>query len=265
MPPIGDLVAGSLSRRREKGVAARPLVAKLSASVLRLAAALLFLIPCVGPGGGVVATATNDLDFAPTGAAYRNPDSRLVGSSAAPHDDSLPLTNFDDSALCLNAQAAASPDQLVDSGRRWALLKSSHQSVTQGVSLRPADDLFAPNTRMSGSTTVGQPDHASSNMRKFSAKNPEPGYYDVVGHGSPHEIAGMSPAQLADRIRDASGGQNIRLLSCQAGCPTGNFAQELADNLGVRVMAPTTDIGASNTGKTLTIFDGGEWRWFDPN
>jgi hypothetical protein len=60
-------------------------------------------------------------------------------------------------------------------------------------------------------------------------------------------------------------GQNIRLLSCQTGCPTGTFAQELADRMGVRVMAPTTDIGASGRGKTLTVFDGGQWRWFDPN
>lgn len=69
---------------------------------------------------------------------------------------------------------------------------------------------------------------------------------------------------MAAKIRSASGGQNIRLLSCQTGCPTGNFAQDLSNELGVRVMAPTTDIGASNRGNTLTIFDGGEWRWFDP-
>jgi hypothetical protein len=29
-------------------------------------------------------------------------------------------------------------------------------------------------------------------------------------------------------------------------------------------MAPTTDIGASGSGKTLTIFDGGEFRCFIP-
>jgi hypothetical protein len=134
----------------------------------------------------------------------------------------------------------------------------------RGTSTTPNSSANATNTRMSGATTVGETDLATSNMRKFSTRNPEPGYYDVVGHGSPNDVAGMSPGRLADQIRTSSGGQNVRLLSCQTGCPSGTFAQDLADDLGVRVMAPTTDIGASNTGKTLTIFDGGEWRWFDP-
>ncbi len=136
---------------------------------------------------------------------------------------------------------------------------------SRGTSTTSSRSFIATNTRMSGATTVGETDLATSNMRKFSTNNPEAGYYDVVGHGSPNDLAGLSPGQLADRISGPAGGQNIRLLSCQTGCPTGTFAQDLADNLGVRVMAPTTDIGASNTGKTLTIFDGGEWRWFDPS
>jgi hypothetical protein len=117
--------------------------------------------------------------------------------------------------------------------------------------------------RMGGST-IGGVDHATSNMIKYSNKHPEAGMYDVIGHGSPNDIAGRSAAEVADRVRAASGGQDIRLLSCQTGCPTGTFAQDLANALGARVKAPTTDIGASSRGNTLTIFDGGEWRWFSP-
>jgi hypothetical protein len=102
-------------------------------------------------------------------------------------------------------------------------------------------------------------------MQKYSDKNPAEGYYDVIGHGTPGSIEGRSAAEVADRIRVASGGQNVRLLSCQTGCPTGNFAQDLADRLGVRVQAPTSDIGASGRGNSLEFFDGGEWRWFDPS
>ncbi len=94
-------------------------------------------------------------------------------------------------------------------------------------------------------------------MQRYSQRFPEEGYYDVIGHGSPSDLAGRTPAELADHIRVASGGQNIRLLSCQTGRPAGDFAQSLADDLGVRVTAPTTDIGASGSGKTLTIFDEG--------
>lgn len=102
------------------------------------------------------------------------------------------------------------------------------------------------------------------NMQRFSARNPEEGYFDVLGHGCPNDIAGYSPAEVAEKIRPLSGGQDIRLLSCQTGCPRGSFAQDLANEMGVRVMAPTTDIGASGSGKALTVFDGGKWRWFDP-
>lgn len=48
------------------------------------------------------------------------------------------------------------------------------------------------------------------------------------------------------------------------GCPSGSLAQDLADELGVTVLAPTTEVGASSTGKTMTIFDGGRWLWFEP-
>lgn len=120
-------------------------------------------------------------------------------------------------------------------------------------------------TRMGGSATFGGMDAATKNMIRFSERNPMEGYYDVIGHGSPSSLSGMSADELAAKIASSSGGQNIRLLSCQTGCPSGTFAQDLANRLGVRVMAPTTDIGASGSGKTLTVFDGGQWRWFDPN
>lgn len=106
---------------------------------------------------------------------------------------------------------------------------------------------------------------AIKNMEKWSARHPEPGYYDVIGHGSPHDLAGMSAAELADKLRPGLGGRNVRLLSCQTACPSGSFAQDLANELGVRVQAPTTDIGASGSGKSFEFFKGGEWAWFDPN
>jgi hypothetical protein len=117
--------------------------------------------------------------------------------------------------------------------------------------------------RMGGSSTVGGMDKAMQAMMKYSAKNPEGGMYDVIGHGSPNAIAGRSAAEVGDRIGAASEGQDIRLLSCRTGCPTGSFAQDLANNLGVRVKAPTADIGASSRGNTLDMFGGG-WRWFSP-
>jgi hypothetical protein len=75
----------------------------------------------------------------------------------------------------------------------------------------------------------------------------------------------MSADELAAKIAVSSDGWDIRLLACQTACPSGSFAQDLSNRLGVRVTAPTTDIEASGRGKTLVIFDGGEWRWFEPS
>ena len=82
----------------------------------------------------------------------------------------------------------------------------------------------------------------------------------MIGHGSPNDLAGMSARELAAKL---PGGQNGRLLSCQTGCPSGTFAQDLADEMGVRVMAPTTDIGASGSGRTIVMLRG-EFRCFIP-
>lgn len=115
-----------------------------------------------------------------------------------------------------------------------------------------------------GRSTFGEYDHATQAMNKYSARNPESNTYDVIGHGSPDTINGMSVAEIGPSIKSLSDGQDIRLLSCWTGAPSGTFAQGLANYLGVRVKAPTTEIGASNSGKTLTIFDGGVWKWFEP-
>jgi hypothetical protein len=122
-------------------------------------------------------------------------------------------------------------------------------------------------------TTVQTVGPAAPNPDAMSAYLPQTHHAAAGGHWSGrHQAWTLSspPAsayanELASKISAGSGGQNIRLLWCQTGCPTGTFAQELADRMGVRVMAPTTDIGASGRGKTLTVFDGGPWRWFDPN
>jgi hypothetical protein len=102
------------------------------------------------------------------------------------------------------------------------------------------------------------------NMIRYSERYPMDGYYDVIGHGLPDSVVGMSASELAKKIGPATQGQNVRLLSCLTACESGTFAQDLADELGVTVLAPTTEISASGKGKTLTIYDGGEWRWFNP-
>ncbi len=70
----------------------------------------------------------------------------------------------------------------------------------------------------------------------------------------------LSPGEAASVIRSTPswGGQDIRLLSCSTGCPSGNFAQGLADELGVAVRAPTVDFYVNSRG--VPVLDpGGTW------
>lgn len=50
--------------------------------------------------------------------------------------------------------------------------------------------------------------------------------FDVIGPGSPNDIAGRSAAEVADSIRAASGGQGIRLLSCLMGVVYSGLGQQ---------------------------------------
>lgn len=105
-------------------------------------------------------------------------------------------------------------------------------------------------------------DKAIQNALKVPA---EPGYFDVIGNGTPTDVSGLSPSELADQIESNPGwgGQNVRLLSCSTGCPSGTYAQDLANDLGVTVQAPTTDVWVSSRG--VIHFDpGGDWAYFSP-
>lgn len=95
-------------------------------------------------------------------------------------------------------------------------------------------------------------------------QNVEPinGYEDFAVHGVPEEslveyetttgeMVRYNAKEAADMIREDPSyqGGNIRLLSCGAGASRSGFAEELAKELGVEVLAPT---------ETLWVADNGE-------
>lgn len=88
------------------------------------------------------------------------------------------------------------------------------------------------------------------------------GYEDFSIHGVPgaalveHETTNgrweqYTASEFGDMIRNdpAYHGGNVRLLSCGTGAKTSNFAQELADKLGVEVLAPTETLWVSENGE----------------
>jgi len=122
---------------------------------------------------------------------------------------------------------------------------------------------------LSGRTVLGENWDAA--IRAARGAQPEAGYFDVIGHGTPNEVfdaAGnaLSPGELAGVIRGTPSwaAQDVRLLSCSTGCPAGSFAQGLANDLGVQVMAPTSPFMVSGSGRI--IFDaGGAWWVITPS
>ncbi len=138
----------------------------------------------------------------------------------------------------------------------------------------------------SGSTAIG---YDSKTLHNFQFVKPEPGYHDVVIHGNPEgyfepgrvnaygrDFSGgdTHPSQIADAIRGNPSykGEPVRLVSCHTGTVVSNSveipaAQQVANRLGVPVLAPTDRVGVSSKVSVLetpTIDRGGRWRLFLP-
>lgn len=103
------------------------------------------------------------------------------------------------------------------------------------------------NTARLSSIFVNSNDQLSQNAKKIK---PLEGYSDIIMHGSPTELLAYdndgaellySAKEAAELIRNSREfcGKPIRLIACQAGALKDGIAQQLADELGVNVLAPT--------------------------
>ena len=86
---------------------------------------------------------------------------------------------------------------------------------------------------------------------------PEDGVHTIDMHGSPDgvriggELLGVEHLAALIRADPNWNGQPIRLLACRTGADPNGFAQQLADQLGVPVTAPTEYVGVADDG---TVF-----------
>lgn len=122
----------------------------------------------------------------------------------------------------------------------------------------------------------------------FSLVKPIDKFTDFGIHGAPHKVdftsrigqeTDFTAKEFADMLRLNSSypGGNIRLIACQTGKEEYGFASQLAEELGVKVMAPTEDVWIDDTGEMFisdnTVladlwYDGyevketGRWRTF---
>lgn len=140
----------------------------------------------------------------------------------------------------------------------WTKIKTRGTvKIQHGISAFPEEDAIARNVK---------------------AVPPVEGYFDFGCHGMPTSVAfgshepNMSPSLLAEYIRhhpDYTPGEGIRLLSCSTGKPQGVdycFAEELANIMGVNVMAPSEDIFIRHDGTFCVGRNGkGEMIIYKPN
>ncbi len=117
------------------------------------------------------------------------------------------------------------------------------------------------------------------NFGKFALRaKPLAGYTDVIIHGNPDtdkvsvfhngKWQDIDQRRLATYVRHDIGYKSgpIRLISCSAG--EKEFAQNFANKMGVKVIAPSDTVWAHPSGK-LTIgpksyIDNGHWNEFNP-
>ena len=105
---------------------------------------------------------------------------------------------------------------------------------------------------------MGETEPFLNNIRNRSDVDPN-GMFDLIAHGTAHGIQvehqgstlTINSRVTALRIRKFSEyhGQDIRLLSCSTGMRSDGFAQNLANNLGVNVWAPSDLLWACADGK----------------
>jgi RHS repeat-associated protein len=214
---------------------------------------------------GVVGDAEGTAEGVATGdaAAAAGAGAKAVDEAASDAADLAALKRANAQARAEEAEAAASGASKLETGAAGTAKAESKQVSTF---FNPEDRLndLVPRTRRA------------------------PGYHDVWIHGSPNSVSpsmadaesgGASVvnhrvlAQMLEQDPNYTGGP-IRLCSCQTGAPTGSFAQDLANKMGVEVMAPNGYLWVFDNGRMSVgrpgallrrkVYFGGRWLTFQP-
>lgn len=136
-----------------------------------------------------------------------------------------------------------------------------------------------PNSYAAGTVKLVKAGIGEEFGKNASKAKPKKGYTDVIIHGNPNtgKVAvfhngkwrDIDQRRLATYVKQSSGYKSgpIRLMSCNAG--EKDFAQNFANKMGVEVIAPSTTIWASATGKIVVgsapYRNDGKWLKFKPN
>ncbi|MFH8405585.1 WXG100 family type VII secretion target [Streptomyces sp. NPDC018019] len=166
--------------------------------------------------------------------------------------------------------------------RTWELYRAE-SSDAMAPPAKPGDDMLPsghPIYHGKQTTTIGYDTRTLSNAERVRRV---PGLHDIVVHGTDEGtfIAGhmnpagkmkttyhISPHQVVEAIRNNPNytGGPVRLVSCHSGAGAEPLGQSVANELGVRVYAPTNRMGVDRKlGIQEPVIDkGGYWRIFLP-
>ncbi len=174
-----------------------------------------------------------------------------------------------------------------DDKKNLGELQETVQSTTDGLS---PSDLLKMSREDLGALARAYVNRDDLCFSIASKIEPKPGFEDFLIHGQPDRVEHQtvngqwveySPQEFADIIRNDPEyhGGNIRLLACQSGQLNGGFAQQLADIMQVRVLAPTEILWLSKDGDTFLsdsavlaelweqgekVIETGRWKLFLP-
>jgi len=249
-------------------------------------AAISFPFVAAASGAVILPQAVNDILNIPT-MAWRSLDNLFkglgsvddVGEGRPPDygklsDGVVGLAETAEAALVLDefaagAKALSEASEVAEGARGAARgARGARRAIRQG--LRQVE---AAETASGGINLCADGDSFGT-----QASRAEPwsnGSFDVVVHGSPNgfwtqppEVGGerISLDAVIDAIKNSGRyrkGQGVRLLSCQTGADGAIVAQELANELGDTVIAPTTDVITNANGR-IWLDVNGVWREFFP-
>ncbi len=127
-----------------------------------------------------------------------------------------------------------------------------------------------PVTHGKNSTLIGSDGASQRNFQNVL----NAGHHDVVAHGTRDGFLEMpngsvNGGQIVDAVTNNPNytGGPLRLMVCHSGADSSGIAQQVANELGVTVTAPTNKVGTNpvlGPGQIPRIADSGYWRTFLP-
>ncbi|MCP3819959.1 sugar-binding protein [Streptomyces sp. A3M-1-3] len=154
-----------------------------------------------------------------------------------------------------------------------ATARAKVKKASRGSSVEEMDGAIpagSPVTHGGSFTRIGDDPKSVRNSQNVA----NGGEHDVIAHGTPEGYLDLDEGlvnggQIVDAVRSNANysGGCIRLMVCHSGTDGPNIAQQVANEMGVTVRAPTNAVGtnpALGPGQVPQIARGGYWRMFLP-